>query len=232
MQKPIIIYSLARSKSTATLQASRRDNLMNEPFDAWAAIDNYVELVTRKKPASRTDLDNLLLSSVNWNELQQQMQHSSAAIKFFGTSLHHYYPAQKWFNDVLKNNTHEVFVLLRNLEDLCWSLILASEFGFAKSSLRKPYRMFTVPNAFIENCSRNIDCFLDFYPKGKQIITFETLPTEFFDYSKIVTTPQKSQDKKFLVENFNYVEDQIRKLLENKKDRWEDITQTNIYTNW
>lgn len=231
MQKPIIIYSLARSKSTATMQAARRNILLNEPFDPWSAIDNYVELVTQKT-VSRTDLDNLLLSSVNWTELQQQMQNENAAIKFFGTSLHHYYPAQKWFNDALKNNSHEVFILLRNLKDLCWSLVLALEFGFAKSSLKKPIRTFTAPIAYIENCSRSIDYFLDFYPKEKQIITFQSLPTEFFDYSKISMTPQKSQDKRFLVENYNYVEDQIHKILMNKKNRWEDVTQTSIYTNW
>ena len=207
MQKPIIIYSLARSKSTATLQAARRNILLHEPFDPWSAIDNYVEVVTTGTP-SRTDLDNLLLSSVNWTELQQQMQNENAAVKFFGTSLYHYYPAQKWFKDVLKNNSHEVFILLRNLEDLCWSLVLALEFGFAKSNLKKPIRTFTAPIAYIENCSRSID------------------------YSKISMTPQKSQDKRFLVENYNYVEDQIHKILMNKKNRWEDVTQTSIYTNW
>lgn len=231
MQKPIVIYSLARSKSTATLQAVRRNILLSEPFDPWSAVGNYAELVTAGTP-SRTDLDHLLLESINWNRLQEQMQNENTAIKFFGTSLYHYYPAQKWFDNVLKNNTHEVFVLLRKLEDLCWSLILALEFGFSRSGLSRPYRVFTVPAVYIENCSRSIDCFLDFYPKEKQVITFESLPSEFFDYSKIVINPQKSHDKRFLIKNHNYVEDQIHKILMNKQNRWQDITQTDIYTKW
>lgn len=60
MIKPIIIYSMARSRSTAVLQAARRERLFNEPFDFWAVSvsKDYSDLAARG--------DSFDIDLVNW----------------------------------------------------------------------------------------------------------------------------------------------------------------------
>jgi hypothetical protein len=231
MNKPIIIYSLARTKSSAVLQAAKREVLLHEPFDPWSVFKNYHELENSPN-FTRIEINNQLLNTIDWQDLKSKMSSNNTAIKFFGAGLHHYYPAQKWFKNVTENDTHEIFVLLRNLEDTLWSHILALKFGHTKNSTQvKPYKFTaTEPQMFSANLS--IERFLDFYPKGKKIITFNALPLEYFDYSKITLKSQKSKDKRFLVTNYEFVNDQIHKILLNHKNRWEDITGTDIFTKW
>jgi hypothetical protein len=227
MIKPIIIYSLARTKSSAVLQAAQRQHLLHEPFDSWAVLDNSYA----GEKLSSVELDNRLLNTLNWPELEARMSASDTAIKFFGTGLHHYYPAQKWFNSVIEKNTHEIFVLLRNLEDTLWSYILALNFGFDRRDHITPFKFAATPE-HLGFANRNIVQFLDFYPKNKKIITFDSLPSEYFDRTRITLKPQKSEQKRFLVTNSDYVDDQIQKILLNHKSRWEDVTETNIFTKW
>ena len=231
MIKPIIIYSLARTKSSAVLQAAKRDVLLHEPFDPWSVIENYHELENSPN-FTRIEVNYQLSNTIDWQDLRSKMSESNTAIKFFGTGLHHYYPAQKWFNDVLDKDTHEVFVLLRNLKDTLWSHVLALKFGFTKYSTRvKPYK-FAATESQLFSANLSIERFLDFYPKGKKIITFDNLPSEYFDYSKITVQSQKSEDKRLLVTNYEFVDDQIHKILLNHKSRWEDVTETDIFSNW
>jgi hypothetical protein len=48
----------------------------------------------------------------------------------------------------------------------------------------------------------------------------------------MIKKPQKSEQKRFLVTNSDYVDDQIQKILLNHKSRWEDVTETDIFTKW
>ena len=48
----------------------------------------------------------------------------------------------------------------------------------------------------------------------------------------ITLRSQKSKEKRILVVNYEYVNDQIQKILLNHKNRWEDITGTDIFTKW
>ena len=95
MIKPIIIYSLARTRSTAVLQAARRTHLLHEPFDFHSVFKDHNKLTL-----SNIDFANRLLNTLDWHNLKSQMSDSDTATKFFGTGLHKFYPAQKWFKDV------------------------------------------------------------------------------------------------------------------------------------
>jgi hypothetical protein len=75
-----------------------------------------------------------------------------------------------------------------------------------------------------------IENFLRFYPVNGKVVTFETLPEEFFDYSTIGLESQNSQETKMpYVTNPDFVEDQIYKILTYYSQEWYEKIGTDIF---
>ena len=63
--------------------------------------------------------------------------------------------------------------------------------------------------------------FLKYIPKNSKVVTFETLPEEFFDYSKVKHVDQHSiQTKKQYVKNLEFVEQEIQYMLNVYENEW------------
>jgi len=194
--KPIIIYSMARTRSTAALQATRRSLQLNEPI----------------LPEGNRYHD--------WKTLVHHMNDSDTATKFFGLHLQYSSEAREWFTEVVDSSTHEIFVLIRNPHEVIWSLILATQFGFAKHEER-PLREVEIPFEKIEWIKDTVGYFLKYLPKNSKVVTFETLPEEFFDYSKVKHVDQHSiQTKKQYVKNLEFVEQEIQYMLNVYENEW------------
>ena len=216
--KPVIIYTMGRSRSTAVLQACRRTTQLNEPFDVYSIVGHdFTSFIE-----ARAELGN----QIDWANVQCQMSNSDSASKFFGTSLALFPPAQNWFLEA--EETHEIFILLRNVRDVIWSLLLANKFGFHKHSevelcdtVINDRDLFVADNA--------IDQFLRFYPQTGKIISFDSLPEDYFDYSKITHPNQNSQERKLqFITNLDEVERKIDLILDFRSLQWKEKTKVDI----
>lgn len=226
--KPIIIYTLTRARSTAVLQACRRSNLMNEPFEISALSD------PEPNHSFADSINNLIeyrtnaLLSPKWEEIKQQMSYPDSAVKFFGTHLYNFFPAQKWFLEA--EQTHEIFVLTRNIREVIWSQLLATKFGFHKVSETPLYET-SFSGIDLYNADIAIDSFLRFYPKTGKHITFENLPEQYFDTSKITIENQNSLENKIkYITNASEIDKKIDAILTFRSQQWQDVTGFDIRT--
>ena len=227
--KPIIIYSMGRSRSTATLHAAKRANRMNEPFEIYTL--GRGEDITGESDI--IDIRYEMMTAPEWPNILTQLNDSDTAVKFFGTSLNNFQYARDWFTQVQQNESHEIFILIRNPKDVIWSLLFASRFGWNKTT-EKEYKEVTFNEKDFVVPDLGIDQFLRFYPGYGKVVTFETLPEEFFDYSTVVVQSQDSQKTKMqYVTNPDFVEDKIHKILAFHKHEWYEKTGTDIFdTKW
>lgn len=218
--KPVLIYTTERTRSTAVLQAAKRNIKLNEPF----ALHQYLT----NDEINTTSVKKLLAERIQWDDVAIRMSDPNTATKFFGFDLLYYYPAQKWFSEVQRQETHEIFTLHRNMREVILSRILASRFGFAKSLEIENYE-FEASIIDLIQADQLIDSFLRFYPKNSIKITFGSLPSEFFDYSAITSQNQFSNEKLHLIKNLNFVEEGIQTIFETYSSQWEDITGFGIF---
>lgn len=220
---PIIIYTLPRTKGTATLRAAKRSLKLNEPIEIFQLantnnLDQYQTLLeVRAKNQSYRD----------WNALQKTMSEATTASKFFGSGLQNFYPARKWFNDVVRANSHDVYVLLRNPKEILWSFVIALYYGFSVHSETNPGYI-EISDFDIHKADLMIDGFLRFYPTDGKIVTFDTLPAENFDHSFIDTVEQNSMNKLKYVRNRDYVDKHLDLILKFYQNEWKDKTGLDI----
>lgn len=225
--KPIIIYTMRRCRSTAVLEAAKRSHKINEPFDPFAKISgdllgSYDTIVDQRH--------DILVNHVSeWETICRQMNADDTVVKFFGSSIANWAPARYWFNNVQKADSHEIFILLRNNRDRIWSHVLANKFGYVKKNEISPYKV-EFSHRELQQVSMSIENFLRFYPVNGKVVTFETLPEEFFDYSTTGLEPQNAQETKMpYVTNPDFVEDQIHKILTYYSQEWYEKIGTDIF---
>lgn len=214
--KPVMIYSFPRSRSTATLQACKRNNKLNEPFDRttlWAGKQWNNDAASK--------LFNTI-SNDKWNEMFNNLNSENTASKFFGHSLFHCLPARKWYNYVNENKTHDIFILERNLEDTFLSYILARHYNaWTKSNIElKP---FSVSSEMFFRLEFHIDNHLRFFPKYGTKINFESLPESHFDKKTITLENQNSNSLYKYIINFQETVYNIKELIKYYQNDWNSI---------
>ena len=234
---------MRRCRSTATMMAARHSVKLNEPFDPFAKIggDWTPSDGGRLSRPPRAGLlgpydtivdqrHDILTNYVSeWETICRQMNADDTVVKFFGSSIANWAPARYWFNNVQKADSHEIFILLRNNRDRIWSHILANKFGYVKKNETSPYKV-EFSHRELQQVSMSIENFLRFYPVNGKVVTFETLPEEFFDYSTIGLEPQNAQETKMPhVTNPDFVEDQIYKILTYYSQEWYEKIGTDIF---
>lgn len=217
--KPILIYTMSRTKGTATLEASKRTYKNNEPFEAYN-LSTFVE------PFSYMNMIKTIDSYDNWDGLFQKLNVSDSATKIFGHGLQYCYPARSWFS--MAQQTHETFILVRNVREMIISELLAPHFGFNKT-FEKENTLVTINENQFTNVSQIILCFLRFYPSNGQLVTFETLPSDYFDKSMISCQEQDSQAKVNLISNFAEVETNINAVMSFHAAEWKEKTGLDIF---
>lgn len=232
--KPVIIYTFPRTKSTATLQACLRENKFNEPFREYRLFNiDYSKLnvsndVKEKMyQESHININNIYatyfdsLSKDFISNLINNLNNPNSVSKIFGFHLVNFLPGKKWFLEADQNETHDIFVLTRDLREQMFSYLLAPKFGFFVDDAIPPYET-TVNNYEFYNLRTNIDSFLRFFPKNAKLISFENLPESHFDKSKIKLGVQNSLVNLKYIKNLNECEHHIDKLISYFKDEWNE----------
>ena len=221
--KPVLLYGMPRTRSTAAMQACKRPVKVNEPF-AFQNTPRYNanHFGCLSRIHTLTDYGQ----SKQWNLVLEEMNRPDAVVKIFGRDLVRYYNARAWFNEA--HTTHEIFTLIRNPRETIFSILLAQQFGYWKGD-EKDVKEITIHDGQFCNVEFVFESFLRFYPKTSRLVTFETLPEEFFDKSQIWHQNQHSMSRLNLIKNLDRVEKNIDTILRYFEKEWKDVTGLDIH---
>ena len=222
--KPVLIYGMPRTRSTAAMQACKRTVKLNEPF-------GFHNTPTYNKNAVRciSQIRNLVHyeQSEQWNLTLDEMKRPDAVVKIFGDHLAQYYPARAWFNEA--SSSHEIFTLIRDPRQVIFSYLLAWHIGFWKGAETRVDELI-INDGLFRQIEFIFSSFLRFYPKSSRLVTFETLPEDFFDKSQISFEEQHSMRRLHLIKNLYEVEENIDTILRYFEKEWKDVTGLDIHT--
>lgn len=227
--KPVILYTMPRAKSTATLYACKRTNLYDEPF-SWHRLFSDLSPISYPVPISTLiEVKKRVAEYDKWEEIFQKINDPDSAVKIFGSNLRDMPRSKHWFNDCVSNNTHDVFVLLRSPKEILLSLVLALNFGFHKVAETED-REIEVDDGLIYWTDTLLNDFLTYYPDSGKVIYFDSLPKEYFDYSKIQMEAQNSLTRRLhCVKNLDEVNEKIDIILKFHSNEWKEKTGTDIF---
>lgn len=217
--KPVIIYSIQRTRSTATLYSCKRDIKIREPFNSGQMFKNLNHIYC---DLHRSKFHKIFVDISGWDNLIIRMNNANTVTKILSYNLYTFLPSRKWFEDTVNDETHDIFVLEReNREELLLSWIIAQYFGHSHQVESESYE-FTVPESMLHNIIHSVDQFLRFYPKKGQVITYENLPSSHFDKNlnqRMIDQDSKSKYKYF--KNIDVFRNHIRHILDYYKDEWD-----------
>lgn len=222
--KPVLIYGMPRTRSTAAMQACKRAVKVNEPF-AFHNTPNYNVKHVGCLSRIRTLIN--FEHSKQWNLVLEEMNRPDAVVKIFGRDLVQYYNARAWFAEA--SSSHEIFTIMRDPRETILSLLLAQHFGYWKDDEKELKEVIIHEQAFC-NIEFVFASFLRFYPKSSRLVTFETLPEEFFDMSQISLEEQHSMRRLGLIKNLYEVEKNIDTMLRYFEKEWKEVTGLDIHT--
>ncbi len=217
--KPLILYSMPRTRSTAMLQACKHPQKLHEPFDNLTLF-----------PEGRFDIWQLgknwqrVVPPSRWDAIKFQMNQPGTVSKFFGHSLYYLDSANDWFQEVQDQGTHEIFVIVRDFKEVAWSYFLAFYFGWDSRMQYTPDSV-TVHTKCIEMFDFIVQCFIEFLPRNARLISWEHLPGEYFDKSTVQISDQKTNTKLDLVANRDWCEEHIERL----QQKYHPVLQDRVY---
>ena len=178
MSLPVLLYTIPRSRGTASLMRCKRQNKINEPF-----------------------------------EVERQLLIRNAL-------------PELWFLRLKKveQTFHSIFVVEReDRENMLLSMLLAHYHGWntwEQSTLEiKPC---TIEDNVIKKLKLTITSYIKNYPTYGTVVTFDTLPTEFFVTEKNEASNQHSYLRHHYITNLTFCKEIIADLVDYYKEEWDD----------
>jgi hypothetical protein len=203
--KPVMLYTLPRTRGTAILYSCLRPIIKDEPFAEW-----------------KLDLD----SEESWNKALYKIDDSRAVVKIHGEHIARDARIEQWYESVIADRKYEIFVIERcDRESIFLSHFIANRFGFNLYDEIAPYN-FKVNDSDISHMRKLIKLYLKHFPPYGNIISLETLPSDFFNPNIVPKFDQKSHLKYKYIENFNWAMKQITQVLADYKEEWDHKVST------
>jgi hypothetical protein len=203
--KPIIIYATLRTQSTVILHSAKRKNKLAEPFSGWEMFGRGLKYTPFYPEVFNT------VDESKWNSIFETYDNPDTVIKFLGNCLLLCVPARKWYDKVLQTQSHDIFVPVRNLNDMLLSTLIGLHFGYHKTT-EKPLKEIMIQDADFFGLNSSLDAFLRFFPTYGKIITYDTLPDSHFDKSLHNMVPQNSLEKAKYITNLDFCMEKISHL--------------------
>ena len=198
--KPVMLYTLPRTRATALFYACRRAIVKDEAFaDFNLDLNNDQEI---KKAFYKIDDANTVL-------------------KIHGPHIDRSIIIQDWYAQSLDTKTYDIFVVERpDRLNTFLSLIIAQRFGFNKRDEIVPFE-FLATDADIEIVRTEIKKYFNYYPSYGTVINLERYPLSHFDPALINTDNQESYKKYHYIKNFNWVVQQLQNVLLEVDAEWQ-----------
>jgi hypothetical protein len=198
--KPVMLYTLPRTRATALFYACRRAIIKDEVFANFNLdLDNDQDI---KKAFYKIDDPNTVL-------------------KIHGPHIARSAIIEEWYKKSLDSNIYEVFVVERpDRLNTFLSLIIAQRFGYNKRDEILPFE-FSVNDTDIELVKTEIENYFKYYPQCGSVINLESYPLSHFDPALINTDNQESYKKYHYIKNFNWVVQQLQNVLSEVDAEWQ-----------
>lgn len=199
--KPVMLYTLPRTRATVLFYACRRAIVKDESFaDFNLDLDSAQEI---KKAFYKIDDPNTVL-------------------KIHGPHITRSNIIQEWYKNSLDSKTYDIFVVERpDRLNTFLSLIIAQRFGFNKRDELVPFE-FLATDHDIEIVKKEITDYLNYYPSYGTIISLENYPLSHFDPLLMNTDNQESYKKYQYIKNFDWVVEQLQDVLIKFQTEWQD----------
>jgi len=203
--KPILLYTMPRSRGTAGLYCCKLLNKLNEPF--MRKLSN--------------EFDNS-----SWDLLVEKMSSIDTCTKIHGSNMEFYKPGNKWYNEVLNLRSHEIFVIERKDRlNMLLSDVLAKQYGYSSFHEKKQKNNITATATDIYCAKINVLLYLKYFPHYGKVITYETLPDSHFDLKTELKNhiDQQSHLKYHYITNLEWCKNELQtKVLDFYKKEWDD----------
>ena len=198
--KPVMLYTLPRTRATVLFYACRRAIVKDEIFaDFNLDLNNAQEI---KKAFYKIDDPNTVL-------------------KIHGPHITRSNIIQEWYKTSLDSKTYDIFVVERpDRLNTFLSLIIAQRFGFNKRDEIVPFE-FLATDHDIEIVKKEITDYLNYYPSYGTIINLENYPSSYFDPLLMNTDNQESYKKYQYIKNFDWVVEQLQNVLATFQTEWQ-----------
>jgi hypothetical protein len=198
--KPVMLYTLPRTRATALFYACRRAIIKDEVFANFNLdLDNDQEI---KKAFYKIDDPNTVL-------------------KIHGPHIARSTIIEEWYKNSLDSNTYEVFVVERlDRLNTFLSLIIAQRFGYNKRDEILPFE-FSANDTDIELVKTEIENYFKYYPTCGSVINLENYPTNYFDSALITTPDQESYKKYHYIKNYDWIVEQLQTILADVDAEWQ-----------
>jgi hypothetical protein len=206
--KPVMLYTLPRTRATVLFYGCRRAIIKDEVF-------------------SYTNLD---LNESDIKKAFYKIEDPNTVLKIHGSHISGLPIVQEWYNKSLDSKIYDIFVVERpDRLNTFLSLILAERFGYIKADEVDPFE-FLVTQDDIEKIKDEISDYLRYYPTYGTIINLKNYPQDYFDPLLMNTEDQESYKKYQYIKNFNWTVDQIQQVLTSVEDDWQQkINNLNTY---
>jgi len=132
--KPVIIYSMQRTRSSAVLYSCIRTQRLYEPFGIDTIFDGHW------RAHSLFPTFNKYVSDLDWTSLIEKMNDPNSVTKIFGYHIWKSKNGRKWFESAIKDNTHDIFVLERDWMEIGLSSCLARITGYDIDHEKKDFQ--------------------------------------------------------------------------------------------
>lgn len=199
--KPVLIYTLPRTRATVLLYSCRRAIVKDEMFADF-----------------NLDIDSFEGVKIAFYKLED----SNTVCKIHGRHLSRAKFLSDWYHRVLDLKIYDVFVVERpDRLNTFLSLILAERFGYNKRDEIEAFE-FEVTDKDIELVESEIKYYLDFYPSYGRIVSLDSYPLEYFDSFLINDTDQESHKKYQYIQNFEWTVQEINRVLAKYENTWQD----------
>lgn len=206
--KPVMLYTLPRTRATVLFYGCRRAIIKDEVF-------SYTNL-------------NLNESSIK--KAFYKIEDPNTVLKIHGSHISGLPILQEWYSKSLDSKIYDIFVVERpDRLNTFLSLILAERFGYVKAEEIDPFE-FLVTQDDIEKIKDELGHYLKYYPTYGTIINLNNYPQDYFDPLLMNTDDQESHKKYQYIKNFDWAVDQIQQILASVEYKWQQkINNLNTY---
>jgi hypothetical protein len=198
--KPVMLYTLPRTRATVLFYACRRAIVKDESF---------------------ADFNLDLEESQSIEKAFYKIDNPNTVLKIHGSHITRSNIIQEWYKTSLDFKTYDIFVVERpDRLNTFLSLIIAQHFGFNKRDEITPFE-FLATDHDIEIVKKEITDYLNYYPSYGTIISLENYPLSHFDPVLMNTDNQESYKKYQYIKNFDWVVEQLQDVLAKFQIEWQ-----------
>jgi len=216
--KPLIIYTLPRSRSNAALYSSKRALRIEDPLslsEILPRMPSYMVYDMRARASA-------LITAHQWQSLTDQLSGPDIAFKVYGKQLDQLRPAPRWWSQVQEQQSHDIFVLTRDRMETCLSAIIAGMFGYSRHSQDNIAKVpVTVSDQSLQLLDYMLEQHVRYFPTVGTLVQWPDLPLSHFDTQLNPIKPQNSAELESLITNIVYIKDRIAEILDWHREAWD-----------